>query len=58
MWEVAYKSYMDGNKNEAINGFRRCLKIKPSDGPSKTLLEYSLENDFKDWRGFRELTDK
>ena len=31
---------------------RKCLKISPKDGPTHTLLEFCLENDFENWKAF------
>jgi hypothetical protein len=54
----AMKYYIDGSWDKAKSFFTRCNIIYPSDQPTKLLLEFMGENNFKaqlDWKGFREL---
>ncbi|CAG9334471.1 unnamed protein product [Blepharisma stoltei] len=55
------KGYIEGKWNDAKERFEECLKLRPRDGPSLTLLGVMSECDFEvpnDWKGYRVLTEK
>jgi len=60
-FKQAFDFYIKGDWNLAANKLRECLKIFEDDGPSKTLLNYILQNNCQapsTWEGFRALTSK
>ena len=60
-WDDGIDYYKSGDFKNAGKLFKRCLKIDPSDGPVKTLLNYFDKCKYitpKDWKGVRELTSK
>ena len=60
-WDDGIDYYKSGDFKNAGKLFKKCLKIDPSDGPVKTLLNYFDKCKYitpKDWKGVRELTSK
>jgi len=63
-FEVGLTNYINGLWVQAAECFRACdamMEQVGGDGPSRTLLRYMQERDFKcpaDWQGFRPLTSK
>ncbi|CAD8111350.1 unnamed protein product [Paramecium sonneborni] len=62
-WKQGFDQYIKGSWNEAQQTFQKTLTMIPEhkDGPSNTLLEviHSCGGKApKDWKGFRELTEK
>jgi len=56
-----FNAYLNGNWQLAAKKFEECLSFYDSDGPTKTLLNFIKENNFKapqNWKGFRALTSK
>ena len=63
-----YRKFTEGMKNYiggdwAISGklFNDCIKLVSNDKPTKVLLDYLKEHNYKsppDWKGFRSLTSK
>lgn len=67
-WRAGFAAYQKGAWQEAqalLQGTRSCRR-RPNgdvieDGPSATLLRFMEGHDFnapRNWKGFRELTDK
>ena len=56
-----FDSYIDGNWKEAFAYFEKALTLRPSDGPSRTLMGYLESKNCISpggWKGYRELTSK
>lgn len=55
-FEKGMKLYLEGDWQEAKNAFLAVLKIRESDGPSKSLIAFMEEDNFiapKNWKGIR-----
>ena len=56
-----FKYYIEGNWSKAYKYFKDAYYLDPSDGPTKTLLNF-IRNRSKEapanWKGHRELTSK
>lgn len=60
-FNAAIKFYIKGDWLNAKYKFSECLSLDPNDGPTKTLMKYMEQKEFKapfNWAGFRELTSK
>ena len=52
----AFNNYVKGNWDDAVNGFKKILEIKSDDKPTKNILEFMEETNFKppkDWKGYK-----
>jgi class 3 adenylate cyclase len=61
LYKKGLKNYLDGNFDKACSIFNRCCILHPSDTPTKVLLEFLKENNYKapeDWKGYRILQSK
>jgi class 3 adenylate cyclase len=60
-FRLGFDGYVKGNWQIAKTQFETCLELDPNDGPTKTLLNYLKECNYKapeDWTGYRILTEK
>jgi len=60
-FDIGFNFYICGNWIKATEFFKKCLYLYQNDGPTKNLLKFIKENDFKapnDWKGYRNLTSK
>ena len=61
-FSVAYKAYIAGNWKKAGDELKKLIKIRPSDGPTRTLHSIVVDEAKcvapKDWAGYRPLTRK
>jgi class 3 adenylate cyclase len=56
IFEFAMQEYLDGRWEEAKKHFNNALKIRKDDGPSKAIIAYMEEYNYKppnDWNGIR-----
>lgn len=61
LWQEGYQHYLSGEWTEARKVFKECQKLRPADGPCKTLLGIINEHNGKAperWKGFRALISK
>lgn len=61
LWKGAFNCYINGNWQESKSRIEECLKERPNDGPSKTIMEVIHDSHYEapqEWQGFRELTEK
>lgn len=59
--KFAVDTYISGDWRSAKSLFEKCLRIKPTDGPTLTIYEYMKGRDFvvpSNWRLCREMTEK
>jgi class 3 adenylate cyclase len=57
----AVSTYLAGDWKTGRLLFDRCLKIKPTDGPSQTIFNYMANRNFEvpaNWKNCREMTEK
>jgi class 3 adenylate cyclase len=61
LFPKAMNLYIKGDWEEAAPMFYECGNIYPSDKPTRIIIEYIRDHNFKapsDWKGFRTLTSK
>lgn len=61
LFQRGYQHYLDGDWESAQSILQKCIKTRPSDGPTKTLLNIIAEGGGKapeKWKGFRALISK
>jgi hypothetical protein len=61
LFNSGYKFYISGDWARSEDFLGQCLRLRPFDGPSKTLKKFiESENGSapSGWKGYRELTEK
>lgn len=59
--KIGFKAYIDGEWEKAKEMFESVKKIRSSDNPTQTLLNFMQKSNFiapSDWKGYHEFCEK